>query len=135
MDVGIFLSTLSAAAIIYLALSIIVIKARHKSGAAYGLTDDRSFNSKIRAHGNFSEYTPICLILLLTLSLEELTPLYFGLICFIFILGRVFHAVGLIYFEQQNQPSFIYRQIGMALTFATIIFSVIAIISFIHNQI
>ena len=48
----------------------------------------------VRAHGNFSEYVPVFLILLLLLELPGTASFnYLLIICLIFSLGRLAHAI------------------------------------------
>ena len=54
----------------------------------------------VRAHGNFSEYVPLFLILLfLTEFLEIISYNYLILFCFIFLYGRIAHAVCFAFFD------------------------------------
>ena len=54
----------------------------------------------VRAHGNFSEYVPLFLILLfLTEFLEIFSYNYLISFCFIFLYGRIAHAVCFAFFD------------------------------------
>lgn len=105
-------------------LSIRVIRARRKSGTALGDGGEFDIFRRGRAHANFTEYTPVFLILL---GLSEMMGLYpflvhgFGLV---FIAGRVMHAYSLIVHERyvdgklQHFPN--WRVRGMVCTFGCI---------------
>ena len=55
---------------------------------------EEKLNRNIRAHGNFSEYVPIFLILLLITELQQqFSLIYLLTICIIFLYGRIAHAV------------------------------------------
>ena len=55
---------------------------------------------KVRSHGNFSEYIPLFLILLLILEIKNETPfLYLLITCLIFLYGRIAHAICFSFYE------------------------------------
>jgi uncharacterized protein len=54
----------------------------------------------VRAHGNFSEYVPIFLILLMILeTLEQFSFSYLLTICLIFSYGRLAHAICFAFYD------------------------------------
>ena len=54
----------------------------------------------VRSHGNFSEYVPLFLILLLILEIKNETPfLYLLITCLIFLYGRIAHAICFSFYE------------------------------------
>ena len=54
----------------------------------------------VRSHGNFSEYVPLFLILLLILEIKNETPfLYLLITCLIFLYGRLAHAICFSFYE------------------------------------
>ena len=54
----------------------------------------------IRAHGNFSEYVPIFLVLLLIVEIQaQFNFIYLLAICMIFSYGRVAHAICFAFYE------------------------------------
>ena len=62
--------------------------------------NEKKVNRNVRSHGNFSEYVPIFLILLLILEIKNETPfLYLLITCFIFLYGRLAHAICFSFFE------------------------------------
>jgi len=103
-------------AFLLLWLSIQVIKERRRSRVSLGAGEDAALLQATRAHGNFAEYVPICLIMLallegLGVSVWALHALGAGLLA-----GRLAHGIGLL-----HQPhKLLLRQIGMALTFAVL---------------
>lgn len=55
---------------------------------------DLTLQRNIRAHGNFSEYVPIFLILLMIMEAKSLSSFsYLLIICLIFFYGRLAHAI------------------------------------------
>jgi uncharacterized membrane protein YecN with MAPEG domain len=84
------------AAVILIVLALRVIGARRGHSVAIGDGADEDLARRIRAHGNFAEYTPLALVLILLLELGgapawQLHPLGAAL-----ILGRIVHAWSLI---------------------------------------
>lgn len=66
---------------------------------------------RMRAQSNFTEYTPIALVLILVLDLANQDGWLLGLSALAFMLGRVLHAIGMDA-ETAAKP----RMIGMLLT-------------------
>ena len=77
-------------------LSIRVIGLRGNpafSFIAHGKGDEELLQRAIRAHGNFTEYVPMMLILLGFLELSEASELKLHLLGGAFLLGRVMHGI------------------------------------------
>ena len=66
---------------------------------------------RMRAQANFTEYTPIALVLIVLLDLMDINAWALGLTALAFLVGRVLHAVGM----DAETPSKA-RMIGMTLT-------------------
>jgi uncharacterized membrane protein YecN with MAPEG domain len=66
---------------------------------------------RMRAQSNFTEYTPIALVLIVVLDLAEQDGWLLGLTALAFMIGRVLHAIGMDA-EGPVKP----RMIGMMLT-------------------
>ena len=61
---------------------------------------ENKLKRNVRAHGNFSEYVPLFLILLfLTEHLKIISFSYLIILCFIFLYGRIAHAVCFAFFD------------------------------------
>ena len=61
---------------------------------------EEKLNRNIRAHGNFSEYVPLYLLLLLVSELVGVTSYHYMLIAsLIFTYGRVAHAICFAFFD------------------------------------
>ena len=109
-------------------LSINVIIKRRKNKVSFGDDGNRVLLRRIRAQGNFIEYTPIFLISLIGiewLGYEKNIPyylIYVHSLGMIFILGRIFHTISL----YQKKISF--RRIGMRITFYSLRMNSLALI-------
>jgi uncharacterized membrane protein YecN with MAPEG domain len=103
-------------AIILIFLSIKIIQNRRSSKISIGDEGDDFLQRKIRAHGNFIEYTPIFLIMLILVEMAGLNKYFIHFFGIIFIAGRISHAYGITVAEIKNR-NFIFRQVGMFFTF------------------
>jgi len=109
-----FYTALSAIILIF--LSIKIIQNRRSSKIAIGDESNDFLQRKIRAHGNFIEYTPIFLIMLILVEMAGLNKYFIHFFGIIFIAGRLSHAFGISIAEIKNK-NFIFRQVGMVCTF------------------
>lgn len=104
------------AALIYTGLTIAVVMRRKTLSVALGDGGDPVLYARIRAHGNFLEYT---LPLLLALLVGEAygAPAWalhsFGVTL---LVGRILHALSLIVIERQNPANTSLRVMGMIIT-------------------
>jgi uncharacterized membrane protein YecN with MAPEG domain len=122
MTISLYASLL---AIMLISLSINVVRARKKNKIALGYSKNNEMQRRVRAQGNFTEYTPLFLILLGLAEFGGL-PTYgvhgFGIL---FLLGRISHAYGILKAEQyggNGEPTsgFEYRICGMMCTFISL---------------
>ena len=72
-----------------------------------GATGDETLVRAIRAHGNFTEYAPFVMAILLILALLKAPLPLLHLIGLVFTLGRVFHAFGMMQPQHPNTLRFI----------------------------
>ncbi len=109
---SITMATAAVAGLIFMALSVRVIGVRFAGKHLIGDGGDEALTYRIRAHGNFAEYIPLCLILMLLIeaALGARTGLWVSGV--LLILGRLLHAWGMT-FTKPNKP----RVFGMMLTF------------------
>ena len=98
------------AAVVMIALALRVIGARRGRGIAIGDGADDDLARRIRAHGNFAEYTPLALVLMLLLELGGAPAWQLHLLGAALILGRVAHAWSLAAHSGNG------RLVGMTLT-------------------
>ncbi|MBD8878203.1 MAPEG family protein [Roseibium polysiphoniae] len=104
-------------ALFYVFLSARVIGLRRRLWISVGDKGNQQLLRRQRVHGNFSEYAPMCLILMIGLELM-LAPVWLvhGLGVMLLV-GRVLHAYGI----GREPESLTLRTIGMVLTFAVLI--------------
>lgn len=103
-------------ALILIFLSVKIIQNRRSAKITSGDQGNLILQSKIRAHANFIEYSPIFLIMLTLSEIGGLNKYYIHLLGVIFVTGRAFHAYGMIVAEIKNK-NFVFRQAGMFCTF------------------
>lgn len=103
-------------ALLLLALSIQVIRARIACRVAIGLGEDIRLLRASRAQGNFVEYAPMILILLALLELSGAGPFQLHALGGLALAGRVAHAMGI----SREPENLKLRQVGMALTFTVL---------------
>ena len=108
-------------ALVFVALSIRVIKLRRRHGAAVGDAGANPLQMAIRAHGNFAEYTPMFLLLLALAELANVAAVLLWAMGTFFFAGRVLHAYSLSFAERYEagrlKSSVRFRVIGMVCTF------------------
>ena len=71
----------------------------------------------VRAHGNFAEYVPIALLLMIFTELRTDGTLLIHVLGALLLVGRLTHAYGI----SQLKENYRFRVAGMALTFTVII--------------
>lgn len=104
-------------AFVLLWLSIEVIRNRRRSRVSLGTGEDKALLAASRAHGNFTEYAPLCLILLALLEAGGTAGWMLHALGLMLVAGRIAHGLGLIY----QKGSFRLRQVGMLGTFTVLI--------------
>ena len=111
----------SILALMFVGLSVLVIMQRGKAKVGLLTGSDPQLIARVRAHGNFAEYTPFFLVLLALCEAVRLAPWVVLLLGCAFVAGRLCHAYGLIVAEKFNGKNptgtLRYRQLGMMLTF------------------
>jgi uncharacterized protein len=101
----------------FVALSVRTLLLRRKFGIAIGNNNQPLLERASRVHSNFAEYVPMSLLLIYFLELKMPSNVWINFICIALLIGRISHAYGV----SQVQEKFIYRVIGIALTFMVII--------------
>lgn len=102
--------------LVFLYLSIRVIKVRRKHAISLGDGNLDDLQKATRAHANFSEYTPLCIILLLVAELTSQADIFLHICGIVLLYGRVAHAYGL---TTKSGPS-LGRVSGMLATFGAL---------------
>lgn len=79
---------------------------------------DAELTRAIRAHGNFTEYAPMVLILLIILALLGLRPIWLHIYGVVFTAGRAVGAIGMMRAKHPNGLRFVGNLVtGLALLF------------------
>ena len=110
-DMHVSLFSAAAAALIAAWLGWRCSKVRMSAKILHGDGGNPLMARRMRAQANFTEYTPIALVLIVLLDLMNINAWALGLTALAFMVGRVLHAVGM----DAETPSKA-RMIGMALT-------------------
>lgn len=80
--------------IMLMILSILVSLRRRELNLPLGDGDDRILRRRIRAHGNFTENAPLCVLLTLSLEAVLATSDTIWIVALIFLVARIMHAFG-----------------------------------------
>ncbi len=111
-------------AFMFVGLSIYVIKGRRRYKIPLGDAGEYAMRQRMRAHGNFAEYTPFFVVLLALVEYQGLPFYAVHALGLLFLFGRINHAYGLGYAERleggklQNVK---YRIRGMVCTFIALL--------------
>lgn len=81
--------------ILYLFLSYRVVVLRRKEQVGIGDGNVEQLSRAIRTHANFTEYVPLCLILLAILNNYTANQLIIHICGAVLVISRVLHAIGL----------------------------------------
>lgn len=109
--------------VLFLILTINIIKLRNKHRIALldgGVPD---LQRAIRIHANFTEFVPLCLILLAFAELNGARDLYLHIIGSILLIARILHALSI------HVQVLKMRVVAMMMTFSTLVLSLILLIT------
>lgn len=106
-------------ALCYFVLSIRVIGGRRAGNVTLGDGGDASLLRRIRAHGNFAEYVPLVLVLMVLLETASTPAWLLHAIGATLLIGRLLHAYALSFTEK----FMLGRVVGMMMTFAALVTS------------
>ncbi|MBI1275369.1 glutathione metabolism protein [bacterium] len=111
-------------ALMLLVLSAIVISKRRRHNIPLLHGDHPEIMRAIRAHGNFTEYVPFALFLMLLIELNGAPRLFMHAVGLTLLAGRFLHAYGILVLENKSKEeaktSFTGRVVGMVLTFSAL---------------
>ncbi len=118
---GLFITPIYAAllGLIFVVLSVKTIIIRRKNKVAVGDGNNLLLQRAMRVHANFSEYTPLAIILVGFVESLKYNAIIVHVLLSAFLLGRIIHAYGL----SQIDEDFRFRVFGMILTFNVITIS------------
>lgn len=103
-------------ALLLMLLSARVSLLRRATGTFFGSGEDPRLLRAIRAQGNFVEYAPMALLLLLLLEARDLPTGLLHILGGAILGGRALHALGI----SPEPERLILRQLGMVLTFGAL---------------
>ncbi len=90
------LLTAGLSGLIYFLLSLRVVLVRQKAGVSLGDGGNEELLGRIRAHANFAEYVPLCLVLIGAIELSyDGTPVALWAAGLGLLAVRIAHAVGI----------------------------------------
>lgn len=103
-------------ALLFIALSVRALRLRRKLKIAVGDAGNTHMLRAMRAHANFAEYVPMCLLLLTLVELHGgRNPWVLHGLGLTLLAGRLAHAWGV----SQEPENYRFRVYGMVLTFIT----------------
>jgi uncharacterized protein len=108
--------------LVYVYLALRVIKARYRVKAALGTAGDAGLERAVRVHGNFAEYVPFALLLILLVGLTGWGVWAVRGLGALLLAARLLHAYGV----SQEAENYAYRKFGMIATFT--VFGVCAVL-------
>ncbi len=94
-------------AVFYVLLSFRIILMRRKFQVGIGHGEERELHRAIRVHGNFSEYVPLALFLMLLLELNQVESWIMHALGSALLFGRLLHAMGLSKSAGTSTPRFV----------------------------
>ncbi|MEW9799152.1 MAPEG family protein [Alteromonas sp. CYL-A6] len=112
----------------YLYLSMLVIGVRRKNRISLGDGGNEDLRRLSRAHGNFSEYVPITLLLIACLEANIGQIWWIHLLACALLFGRLLHAYGI----RQHAGASWQRLVGMLMTFGALLCTSVANLTHLH---
>ena len=105
--------------LLYIVLAIRIIRLRWRERVGIGTGESLPLKAAVRVHGNFAEYVPLGLILLLLMEVNGASELLLFAMGGLLFIARIFHAIGL----TRSIGVSIYRTIGVLGTFSMLLVS------------
>jgi uncharacterized membrane protein YecN with MAPEG domain len=104
-------------ALLYLGLSVRVIRWRRRELVALGDGGRPALQRALRVHGNFAEYVPFALLMFWMVEASGASVMWVHGLCAALLLGRLIHAYGV----SQTRETLALRVVGMVLTFTPLL--------------
>ena len=123
-ELGIAASYIALLILLGVILAVRVILVRRAQRIGIGDGNDRQLMQRIRCHGDFSEFAPLLIALLILLPMLGAKEWIIHLVGVASVTGRALHAIGL---SQSIGVSF-GRMAGMILTFTTLILGALTLL-------
>ena len=111
-------------ALLFLALSINVIRGRRDAQVQIGAGGDAGLERRMRVQANFAEYVPLALLLLLMVELRGGPRVLLHACGAALLAGRLLHAWGV----SRTPENLRFRIAGMMMTFGVLTVSVLAVL-------
>ncbi|MBC7753589.1 MAG: MAPEG family protein [Moraxellaceae bacterium] len=124
MNINITLIYAAILAAIYVGLSIRVIKHRFGTKTLFGDAGHHDLSIAVRTHGNFAEYVPFCLILIMGVELRDYSALTIHILGTVLIVARLSHVFGL----KANKGAGLGRPLGVIATLLLMVTSSVLIL-------
>jgi uncharacterized membrane protein YecN with MAPEG domain len=109
--------TAAILAVVYVALAVLIIRLRFRLQVGLGDGGQPMLQRAIRMHGNFAEYVPFMLLLLLLCEVQQVGTHWLYVLAGLTVFGRLSHALGLWLRSGTSLPRFL----GMISTFAVLL--------------
>ncbi|HEX7877545.1 MAG TPA: MAPEG family protein [Sphingobium sp.] len=113
MLLPITLTLAAACALINLWLAVRCARIRIAGKTLHGDGGDPLLARRMRAHANFTEYTPIILILIALVELAIGSPFWLWIVALVYVVARIAHGFGMDF----DRPT-VWRASGALLTWA-----------------
>ncbi len=110
--------------LLFIALSIRTIGLRRKLRIAIGDAGDATMLRAMRVHANFSEYVPLCLLMIYFVELYGFASWMVNALGICLLAGRLSHAYGV----SETREVFTYRIAGMGMTFTVLATSAVLLL-------
>lgn len=110
--------------LLFVALSVRTLRLRRRLQVGIGTGDSDKLLRATRVHANFAEYAPLGLLLALMVELMGGTAPLIHAVGLCLLAGRLCHAFGV----AQLQENYLYRVLGMSLTFTSLVTSAFALL-------
>lgn len=111
--------------LLYFVLSWRVIMYRRANVISLGDSGDKNLLKRMRAQANCAEYAPLALILMLLVELRGAPGIAVHGLGLLLLAGRILHPLGFAVTPQK----IILRQIGMVLTFASLLLAALGLLA------
>ncbi len=115
----------SLLALLFVALSVQVIRLRRSRRIAIGDAGDASVLRAMRVHSNFAEYAPLSLFMIYLVETQMGWALLVHGLGLVLLLARLSHAYGV----SQTRENFRFRVFGMVGTFAVLVVSALGLLT------
>ncbi len=115
----------SLLALLFVALSLQVIRLRRSRQIAIGDAGDAAMLRAMRVHSNFAEYVPLCLFMIYLVETQLGWALLVHGLGLVLLLARLSHAYGV----SQARENLRFRVFGMLGTFAVLVVAALGLLT------